>query len=199
MRINNISEQSFKGFKNPIVNHLSNDIGSVSIMSLQLTNEGERDLDKIKELRNLKLMSDSIDKNSDVMNVVLIHNNFNTNDKLIFDSNNILLCDDLNRLRKDSGERFALEYLAIEKSVLKQCTFLANITKRMMGVSALTNDLEMAKVISYTQQLFEKIFKTKDDAFAFLLDSLKKNQEHQVVAAKINEIIANNMAKFFRV
>ncbi len=197
MNLNNVSNQNFRGFKNPIVNHIGDKNFNFSMLSMQLTNDGIRDLDKLRELRQSPLMSKSLNKNSDILNLILI-NKFNDT-KLVFDNNAIPLCDDLIELKNQSGSRFAKDYAIVEKSVLRQCTFISDLTRRIMSLSAVTLDSELSKVVVYTQQVLEKIFKNKNDAFKFIFESAEKNMEPQFVARKINESIAANMAKFFRV
>ena len=197
MKINNVSNQNFRGFKNPIVNHLGNENFNFTILSMQLTNDRIRDLDKLQELRKSPLMAASLNKNSDIMNIILINKFDDT--KLVFDNNAVPLCDDLIQLKNQSGSRFAKEYANVEKSALRQCTFISDLTKRIMNLSAVTSDSELSKVVAYTQQILEKVFKNKNTAFEFIFESAKKNMEPQLVARKINESIAANMAKFFRV
>ena len=66
MKINNLSNPTFKGYKNVIHNDITTDKFKFMFMSMQLNDEGEKDLTEFKKIRQMELKP----ADTDVLNVI---------------------------------------------------------------------------------------------------------------------------------
>lgn len=184
---------TFKGYSNIITNDIKMDVGRVAFISMQLNNDGAQDL---TELRNTNKMS-FIENNSDVLS--LVYSKFEGRpERLFFNGKSLYLGDELLKLGEECGDNY--NYQREEKASMKAYTLMASLTKRMMNNSNFNVDEGFARVF---KDIFMFLLNPAATNFirvnAMLQDSIQFGEPLKNTASFFNEVISQNMKKFFRV
>lgn len=184
MEINNIKSynQNFNGYKNVIAKHIGpGRENGLSIMSLQLNNNGHNDLDAWKRIQKNLFNKQTC---SDVMTLEHLKN---------YRLESIYLNN------KDfSPKQYGKEGSTLEMEAMKAFTWLANITKRLMNDSHLVKDKEQANVVcSLITTIIPAFDNNYSAAQAIALDALYKGNHPQEIALEINNAIQKMMLDYF--
>ncbi len=192
MKIENIKNTNFNGYKN-IISYQTDSIGNKFIhLSGQLDNVGHPDLNIYKEL--MKKLGCSISDNTFSLTIMNgTHGDFCfINDKYIFPGD--ILKGLSNSCINDYDK---ISYKKIECIALKFYTLFGSITKRMANDNSEIQDKEMYKVGINAIKALDRI--TKDAKFAndFVLHMMRFNKPYQETAKSINNFITKTMEGFF--
>ena len=192
---NNLTNTNFKGYKNVISTDLKDDRLRFMFFSLQLNDEGNKDLTKFREIKKMisGLTKSQIEDDVLTLTYKLIPIE---GEILTLDNTKMSLADDLFHLEKTLP---ALKYKSEEDFNIKAYTFLANLTRRMMKNGLYEKDRDITKVISSTINKYKIMMNSEKNAFEIINYALLKNKPCDKIAYSFNRGIYKNMEKFFKI
>lgn len=192
MRINNLSKTNFQGYKNVIHNDISQDNLRFTFLSMQLNDEGVKDL---TELRKIQAMQ-KIDSNSDVL-TVFYSKKPGVKEYFVFNNRAMFSGEELRNLWEKYGSLPA--YKAEERAALKVYKLVASLTRRMFHNGLSVTDNAFPHVVQETMESFMKIFASSPSSvFQMLQESIVENKQLEKTAFFINDIVRKNMQIFFK-
>lgn len=198
MKINSFNP-SFNGYTNIFADDIKYDGNRSTVLSMQLDNNGEKDLANFKKIKNLVGFSTK-EINNDVLSI--FYTKINNQRHMLFLNNKRVLWGeellDISDISRDSCQFD--KYKELEKIHLKVYTFLAYITRKISNDfegKNLNNDLY--RTLLYTERNLTKIFNGQEPAVEIIRHGLyTEPQEIPAVAKSLNHKIAATMSKFFR-
>lgn len=195
MNNNNNNNINFKGYKNAIYNKVDDDQYKLRFMSMELNNDGCKDLTEFKEMQKLCGRSE----NGDILHCIYAKLP-DSNGALFLDGYTLFNGIELKKLYEQYSDLDGYKdvYKQEEKAALKAYTLLASITRRMMENSLCTMDGGMGKVIQSAMEAYSPLFSDKNSTFDFLHTSLLKPSPLEHVAEFFNNYVAKNMKQFFK-
>lgn len=192
MKVQNINNTAFQGYKNIIHNDINQNNIQFTFMSMQLDDKCVKDLTELRQIQKLQ----GIDTNSDVLNIFYANKN-KSNEFLYFNDRVMFLGEEL----RNMWEKFRREkaYQVEEKVSLKAYGLIANITGRMMQNELPAVDNDFPHVIKSTMKSFMKIFTaTPEGIFSLVQESILENKPLGKTASILNEVANKNMRIFFK-
>ena len=195
MKIQNITQQNFNGYKNFFCGETKEGNSSISYMSFQLTDEGTPDLTKWKNIRNLSTDLKSEQLNEDT--ITLLHIKNGKNKELIMNNKKLPNLKDLKQL--DKFKKVDSLYNEEINFSLKAYTFLANIFNRMQTCTLYDRDKDISKVIKTSIDRFNTISNNDKDWVCKFLDTTLTNYVDATKLAKtFNDHIIKTMANYLK-
>ena len=200
MRINNVQNNiSFNGYKCIIAKdaHPKGSPERLMYMSMILDNEGIPDLDRYHELMKYKPIP--ADRSTgDVIN--LMYYRLNDNRSFMIDDAILPFGDYLKFLREKylKGECSQEFFNKEDKFAIKACTFLADLTKRIMNQNApisSTNQDRIRVMMSGIENL-KRLSLPPDTAHYFMLDAFNNSIPYQKIAGSFNKLIQKSMEHY---
>lgn len=196
MRIQNLTQQqNFRGFKNVLCSDVHNDSSRIAYITMQLDDEGVKDLSKWRELRNImpQLKSDGLPE--DVVSLIYVR----ANDADEFRINNKIFPRP-EQLRDFDG--FKNQFSAVNNEInfaLKASTLFADITKRMQVNPLYKRDAGIQDVTKAVLKHFTTLFKDSEEAVTdFLILTMNRNVEGDRVAHSFNRMINYIMKQYLK-
>lgn len=192
---NNIANPAFRGYKNVITNDIESPDGSrMAFITMQLNDEGAKDLAQLREIR--KYIPEEQANDSDIL--TLMYSKLRHNPEyLFFDGRSMYLGDELLRLQKEVGDTY--NYKREETAAMKAYTLMASLTKRMKKDERLIRDSGMGKVIQkMAMQLTQGEVTKLSHVMDFLSFSLQQTNILKATASFFNDFVIQNMSKFFQ-
>ncbi len=194
MQINRINSNiNFNGYKNVISNPLKFDDGVAEILSLQLDNQGEKDLDAYKSLLDSCPKYRPHSNLDDVVTFVYI--NKQGEERFGINSRGLLTGPELRLLSLTLPHD---EYLKQETPALKAYTLFASITRRLKADLSIVKDSDLKRVFQHAFELFTEIGLSQERARETVSTALLKNKPYGKVAGVINEKIQHTMTILFK-
>ncbi len=200
MKVNCIHNiNNFKGYQNIVVNDTKGDIERFTLLSLQLNDEGEKDLTRFRNLMKMRVSK----TNSDLDDVMVVAYTRLGHIKYITLDNNLIM--DGQQLRElkynyDTGACSEELFKREETFALKAYTFLADITKRLMNQNRpITQDIKgRVKIFQKACELLKRNNVEDKAAMMYMTDSILSDIPFQKVAGILNKIINRTMQIYFR-
>lgn len=199
MRINNVqNNMSFNGYKCIIAKdtYQKGSPERLMYMSMILDNEGIPDLDRYRELMKHQPVADG--NTGDIINLMY----YRLNDARTFMIDNAILPfgDYLKFLREKylKGECSQEFFNKEDKFAIKACTFLADLTKRIMNQNApiySTNQDKVRVMMSGVENL-KRLALHPDTAHYFMLDAFNNSIPYQKIAGSFNKLIQKSMEHY---
>lgn len=186
---------NFKGYKNFLGFDSSSPNGSrASYFTLQLNDEGNKDLSEFREILKLMGRKDK-ELENDVINYVYVQAQDGSGCMFL----NKYPLYDTTELKKLACKMPKSEYIKEERCTIKAYTLLANLTKRMMHNDLITHDAGMNKVITTTMECLGNIFNNDSaQAFHVIQMSCANPPKANKLGTYINTTIHKEMVKFFK-
>lgn len=182
MRINNINNQNFNGYKN-VVSYLSeeNKDNAFAYMAIELDNDnGLNDLENWKEIQN-KLFKKENDSN------VIIIKTLTKNKKSSFFVDNFILTPEI---ATKSSEK--------EYNILKLFSLVSSLTKRISNENFPREDKNLHLVLAELIKDLKRFLNNKNIAEELAYLGAFKKVPHYVSAEHINKKIQQKMNKYFK-
>ncbi len=197
MKINNISNQTFNGYKNLIANHTKIANIETAFISMQLDDVDKQDLSKFNEIkRQIPNMQDT----GDILTLGFVKRH--KQDKGILTLNDVLMLrgEEMSEIEKDYSKYFSSfnEYKNEENKTVKYYTFLSNLTKRIANDNNLKVDSNFASILRTTHSMLTAILGNTSQAYKYLEYSFTKNMPPQQVAQKFNTELVKSIMPFFK-
>lgn len=190
---NNIN---FKGYKNVIYNNMDSPMYKFRFMSMELNDEGCKDLTEFKKLQSLCGKQDCGDTLHLVNSKV-----YNSDEYLFLNGRSMFKGSELKALYEQYADLDGYKdvYKKEEAAALKAYTLIASITRRMMENSLCIMDSGITKVFqSALNTLTPMLNNNKNHAFNVLQISLMDNIPLEHVAETFNNYAAKHMKQFFK-
>ena len=192
MKINNINNTNFNGYKNVIHNDVSQDNIRFTFLSMQLNDNGVKDLAELRKIQQLQ----NLDTNNDVLSLFYSKKS-GSKEFFYFNGNPLFLGGELRNLWELCSDRDA--YKLEEKAALKAYTLIASLTKRMMNSGLPGTDNSFPHVVKSTMESFMKIFTSSPaGVFNLIQGSILENKQLEKTAAVLNSIVDKNMKIFLK-
>ena len=192
MRINNFNNKSFYGYKNVIHNDIETDSFKFMFLSMQLDDNGAKDLTEFRKIRTLEKKS----ADTDVLNVIYSKIKYKPA-FFFFDGRAMYSGEELKQLSEQYS--YSNVYKQEERATLKAYTLIANITKRMMHNALTEMNGNIGKVMQSAMESFMNIVSSNPASiFNMLHGSILENKQLDKTAAQINKLIVQNMDVFFK-
>ena len=195
---------SFKGYTNIISAEKVQVDGMItSYLAMKLDDEGENDLTKLRELREMQGYPPNL-RNDDIL--TLTHVQYNNSEDIFLSEKQMCWGEQLRTIKEDLVPDYVPKsyYDKIEAAHLKAYTLLANLTKRMSFDKFENEDINIKRVIETVNlnllQLHSRHHRLFNMKEAFELTSVGclKYFKFQPLAAKFNRKITETMTAFFR-
>lgn len=199
MRINNVQNNiSFNGYKCIIAKdtYQKGSPERLMYMSMILNNEDIPDLDHYQELMKHKPVADG--NTGDIIN--LMYYRLNDNRSFMIDNTILPFGDYLKFLRdKYLNGECSYEFFSKEdKFATKACTFLADLTKRIMNQNTPISSTSQDKVrvmMSGIENL-KRLALNHFTAHYFMLDAFNNRIPYQKIAGSFNRLIQKSMEHY---
>lgn len=195
MKINNCTTPNFTGYRNVISDDIRGTNFRIAHLSMQLNDEGEKDLSKWKTIQK---HFNKIDRPEfkDIISLLYVEDSTETDYLFLSDKQLVFGQELAKKCLKSLGTSKEKDYLEEEKVTLKAYTLLASLTRRLMQQSIPSEDF-------YNKgRVFERIYfslselMNQDAAASYLDRSLSKT--HEKVAEFFNTGIQKTMKQFFK-
>lgn len=165
-------------------------------MSMELNDEGCKDLTEFKKLQNLC-------GNQDCGDILHLINSkaYNSDEYLFLNGRSMFKGSELKALYEQYADLDGYKdvYKKEEAAALKAYTLIASITRRMMENSLCTMDSGITKVFQSALNTLTPILNNnKNQAFNVLQKSLMDNIPLEQVAETFNNYAAKHMKQFFK-
>ena len=190
---NNIN---FKGYKNVIFNNMDSPMYNFRFISLELNDEGCKDLTEFKKLQSLCGNQDWGDTFHLVNSQV-----YNSDEFLFLNGRSMFNGRELKALYEQYADLDGYKdvYKNEEAAALKAYTLIASITRRMMENSLCLMDGGITKVFQSALDILTPMLNNnKNQAFKVLQKSLMDKTPLEHVAESFNNYVAKNMKQFFK-
>ena len=197
MNINNISNQTFNGYKNLLADHSQVGDAESATIVMQLDNLGTNDLEKYNEI---KQRIPNIQGTDDILALTYTKRHKDDVGMLMVNDALMLRGEELSNLENDYKQYFSSfeNYKTEERNTMKLHTFLANLTKRIANDNNLGIDIDYRKVAFTAHKIFQSITGDATVAFQYLQSVLNKGMPPQRVAQKLNTELTKSMLPFFK-
>ena len=197
MNINNISNQTFNGYKNLLADHSQVGDAESATIVMQLDNLGTNDLEKYNEI---KQRIPNIQGTDDILALTYTKRHKDDVGMLMVNDALMLRGEELSDLENDYDQYFSSfeNYKTEERNTMKLHTFLANLTKRIANDNNLGIDIDYRKVAFTAHKIFQSITGDATVAFQYLQRVLNKDMPPQRVAQKLNTELTKSMLPFFK-
>lgn len=197
MKINNISNQTFNGYKNLIANHTKIADIETAFITMQLDDMDKQDLSKFNEIKKqIPNMQDT----GDILTLGFVKRH--KQDKGLLTLNDVVMLrgEEMLDLEKDYKKYFSSfsEYKAEESKTVKYYTFLSNLTKRIANDSNLKIDSNFASILRTAHSLLTSILGNPSQAYKYLEYSFIQKMPPQQVAQKFNTELVKSIMPFFK-
>lgn len=192
---NNIINPAFSGYKNVIANNIESSDGSrMAFITMQLNDEGSKDLTQLREIR--KYVPEKRANDNDIL--TLMYSKFRHQPEgLFFDGRSMYLGDELLMLREECGDTY--NYKREETAAMKAYTLMASLTKRMKNDKILIRDSGMGNVIqNMAINLSNGDVSKLKSVMDFLSLSIQQGNLLKSTASFFEDVVLQNMSKFFQ-
>ena len=193
MRLSDVNRNvNFAGYKNVIHNNINRNDLSYTLLSMQLNDEGAKDLTEFNNIMRLQ------DKKTDTDVLTVFYAEKSKIPGFLFlNDRSMFLGDELRTLWEKYNSSTA--YKKEEKASLKAYTLLASITNRMMQNGLTTMDKSFPDVVRKTVMNLKNIFTASPMAvFGLVQQSILENKSLEETAAILNNVVKHNMQIFFK-
>ncbi len=193
---NNLQKFNFKGYKNLITYDNSLENNRFTFVAMQLNNQGQNDLDSLKELKQYSLLFPKADVQGDT--VMFLHTSSPLSSCTFLNGNTLYSEDELAILSKKLP--FGV-FKEIETPTLKAYDFCAKMTKSILDAKNYCSvDNDMAKVFKHSINVLTEISEGSSQAAMSLVeDALRRLAPPQKAASVINYRIHEAMKKYFHI
>lgn len=193
---NSIANPSFQGFKNLIYDDIKGKEARITFFATQLTDEGTKDLSKMRECMRASLFAKEHDLKRDVLSMVVFDSVYFSEPMAYFNTEHLSSAKDLKGLEKEclllknnSIEKFKKE----EKFSIKAFTLLAKLTRDISEISLVDKDEDSAKVSMTLLEDFRKLFYRNINNEALVENAIFTSANQQKVGIVLNNYITKKL------
>ena len=182
---NNYNSPIFNGYKNVLASDFSSPASNFYVVSMQLDNKGNKDLDRWKEIKKSLNIENP---EGDIIHFNYIKDKNSGYEAYVVDNIDLPLITQL---------REGLVSAEDERKYIKLFDFMGSLTRRIFNDSLFERNRQIAEVALHSRNVFLRLFKNEEMAVDAMDVLCQSEIKQQVVAGKINRRIQNSMKKLF--